>query len=67
MQYAIRSIVLFLLCIFLGRTLIPYTWTALPLWIAYAVITGTVGTGVWVIAHECGHGAFSDNKLLQVR
>jgi omega-6 fatty acid desaturase (delta-12 desaturase) len=31
----------------------------------YAIVTGTVATGVWVVAHECGHGAFSDNKLLQ--
>jgi omega-6 fatty acid desaturase (delta-12 desaturase) len=38
---------------------------ALPLWIVYAIVTGTVATGVWVVAHECGHGAFSDNKLLQ--
>jgi len=22
---------------------------------------GAVATGIWVIAHECGHGAFSDH------
>ncbi len=37
----------------------------LPLWILYLVVTGTVATGLWVIAHECGHGAFSTNKTLQ--
>merc|ERR1719311_365771 len=37
----------------------------LPLWILYGFATGTVATGCWVIAHECGHGAFSDNRRLQ--
>lgn len=46
-------------------TLIPQAAWALPLWLLYAVVTGTVATGPWVIAHECGHGAFSDNKRLQ--
>lgn len=31
----------------------------LPFWIIYAVINGTLSTGVWVLGHECGHGAFS--------
>ena len=35
------------------------------LWTTYALVTGTVATGCWVIAHECGHNAFSDNKKLQ--
>lgn len=38
-------------------------WT--PVWLLYAAVTGTVATGSWVVAHECGHGAFSDNKKLQ--
>ncbi|XP_024368750.1 delta(12)-acyl-lipid-desaturase [Physcomitrium patens] len=33
-------------------------------WIAYWVVTGCVATGVWVIAHECGHHAFSDYQWL---
>lgn len=37
----------------------------LPAWIAYAVACGTAATGAWVVAHECGHGAFSDNRKLQ--
>jgi len=39
-------------------------WT-LPIWTAYSAITGTVAMGLWVLAHECGHGAFSTNKTLQ--
>ncbi len=31
---------------------------------AYAVVCGTVAMGGWVIAHECGHGAFSKSKRL---
>ncbi|KAJ7517536.1 hypothetical protein O6H91_21G028000 [Diphasiastrum complanatum] len=31
-----------------------------PLWMVYWVIQGCVATGVWVIAHECGHHAFSN-------
>ena len=40
----------------------PLTW---PLWTAYSAVTGTVAMGLWVLAHECGHGAFSKNKALQ--
>jgi fatty acid desaturase len=40
----------------------PLTW---PLWAAYSTVTGTVAMGLWVLAHECGHGAFSPNKKLQ--
>lgn len=39
-------------------------WT-LPIWTAYSAVTGTVAMGLWVLAHECGHGAFSSNKKLQ--
>jgi len=40
----------------------PLTW---PLWMAYSAVTGTVAMGLWVLAHECGHGAFSRNRQLQ--
>lgn len=39
-------------------------WT-LPIWTAYSAVTGTVAMGLWVLAHECGHAAFSKNKQLQ--
>jgi omega-6 fatty acid desaturase (delta-12 desaturase) len=38
------------------------TW---PIWAAYSTVTGTVAMGLWVLAHECGHGAFSKNRALQ--
>lgn len=65
MAYAATSVALTLACVAAGQALIPLKLAFLPLWIAYAVVTGTVATGCWVIAHECGHGAFSDNSLLQ--
>ncbi|GAB2218342.1 hypothetical protein Droror1_Dr00001562 [Drosera rotundifolia] len=33
-------------------------------WPIYWVFQGCVLTGVWVIAHECGHHAFSDYQLV---
>ncbi|KAH7305962.1 delta12 fatty acid desaturase [Stachybotrys elegans] len=34
------------------------------LWAVYTVLQGLFGTGIWVIAHECGHGAFSDSTFI---
>lgn len=39
----------------------PLNYLAWPL---YWFCQGCVATGVWVIAHECGHHAFSDHQLL---
>jgi len=36
----------------------------LPVWIVFSIISGTIATGIWVLGHECGHGSFSDNWLL---
>jgi fatty acid desaturase len=44
---------------------LPLSWTWTPAWILYAVVAGTLACGVWVIAHECGHGAFCDSSKLQ--
>ncbi|KNG50326.1 delta fatty acid desaturase [Stemphylium lycopersici] len=34
------------------------------LWAGYTVLQGFFGTGLWVLAHECGHQAFSPSKTL---
>ena len=34
------------------------------LWAIYSVIQGLFGTGLWVLAHECGHQSFSPSKIL---
>ena len=38
-------------------------WSPYVLWPIYWVIQGTVMTGVWVLAHECGHQSFSESEL----
>ncbi|KAK4776164.1 hypothetical protein SAY87_024125 [Trapa incisa] len=39
----------------------PFSYVSWPL---YWAVQGCVLTGVWVIAHECGHHAFSDYQWL---
>ncbi|KAI6380111.1 Oleate hydroxylase fah12 [Pyricularia grisea] len=34
------------------------------LWAIYTVLQGLFGTGLWVLAHECGHQAFSPSKTI---
>ena len=46
-------------------TQIPLELNAAPLWLLYAVVTGTVAGGCWVIAHECGHHAFHPNRRVE--
>lgn len=36
-------------------------WAA---WCVYWWFQGLIFTGIWVIGHECGHGAFSDHKIV---
>lgn len=33
-------------------------------WIAYGFIQGLICTGLWILGHEAGHGAFSQHKRL---
>ena len=33
-------------------------------WALYTFLQGLFGTGIWVLAHECGHGAFSPSKFV---
>ncbi|KAL7269202.1 Oleate hydroxylase fah12 [Rhizina undulata] len=38
--------------------------TRFAAWGAYSFLQGLFGTGVWVLAHECGHQAFSPSKAV---
>ncbi|KAH6689737.1 fatty acid desaturase [Plectosphaerella plurivora] len=38
---------------------IPDPTYRLAAWMAYGFVQGLVCTGVWILGHECGHGAFS--------
>lgn len=49
----------------LAAVYLPLAWAWAPVWLLYAVVTGTAAIGLWVIAHECGHGAFSKVRWLQ--
>lgn len=67
--YLSVSVVGTAICTYFGvsalSVLDPANILTLPFWLAYSVITGTVAMGLWVLAHECGHGAFSKDKKLQ--
>lgn len=56
------SISLTLLTGFLAYKFIPVNIYWLPVWILYAFVNGTISIGLWVLGHECGHGAFSDKQ-----
>ncbi|KAL9120362.1 MAG: hypothetical protein Q9187_003079 [Circinaria calcarea] len=43
---------------------IPSTPTRAVLWAVYTFVQGLFGTGLWVLAHECGHQSFSPSKTL---
>lgn len=67
--YLSVSVVGTALCTAFGFACLPVLNPAnpltLPFWLAYSAVTGTVAMGLWVLAHECGHGAFSKDKKLQ--
>lgn len=51
------------LATFISHGAVP-AWAGFLLWPLYWFVQGTQMTGVWVIAHECGHQAFSESKTI---
>ena len=49
---------------FVTPAYIPSTAARAGLWAAYTFVQGLFGTGLWVLAHECGHQSFSPSKKL---
>ncbi|KAG6008100.1 Oleate hydroxylase fah12 [Claviceps maximensis] len=43
---------------------VPSTPARFVLWTIYTVLQGFFGTGLWILAHECGHSAFSGSPLI---
>ncbi|TFK73560.1 delta-12 fatty acid desaturase protein [Pluteus cervinus] len=41
-----------------------YPFARVALWALYGFWAGLFSTGLWVIAHECGHQAFSESKFI---
>jgi len=64
LRYVAQSIAATVAC-YATSALIPMKLAAAPLWLAWTAATGTAAMGLWVLAHECGHGAFSTNRRLQ--
>ena len=64
LRYLSQSIIIQTLVTLIGLS-IPFNKGTIPVWILYSLISGTTAMGFWVIAHECGHGAFSRNKTLE--
>jgi len=48
---------------FVTSEYIPSTPVRAMLWVVYTFIQGLFGTGLWVLAHECGHQSFSTSKV----
>lgn len=65
LPYAVMSVVLTIGLGVLAWQFIPLTWQWTPLWLAYAYANGTTATGVWVVAHECGHRGFAKGTRAQ--
>lgn len=65
LAYAAFSTALTVGTALLAWAFLPLTWAWAPVWLLYALVAGTFATGAWVVAHECGHGAFSENTKLQ--
>lgn len=50
---------------YLALTYIPEIqdyWLRTAAWMVYGYVQGLVCTGIWILAHECGHGAFSMHR-----
>ncbi|PSK37545.1 hypothetical protein C7M61_003249 [Candidozyma pseudohaemuli] len=61
--YVARDIAMMVFIGWAGNSMIPMV--ALPLvrgclWALQLYLIGLFGFGLWILAHECGHGAFSD-------
>jgi len=69
LKYLSVSVIGTTLCTLLGVRLLsvlpPTKIVYAPFWALYSAVTGTVAMGLWVLAHECGHNAFSKNRRIQ--
>lgn len=63
LYYVARDIVCMAAVGYAGNTyipLLPNVALRFAAWTGYCIVQGMIGTGLWVLAHECGHQAFSD-------
>ncbi|CEL95561.1 unnamed protein product [Vitrella brassicaformis CCMP3155] len=67
--YLSRDVLFLAVTAWLTYHLVPlvcgHSWVLRTLaWITYAIVQGTIAFGPWSIAHECGHGAFSESTAI---
>lgn len=66
-SYVVHDLVISAALLYAALAVVPALSSPLlrvAAWPLYWAAQGCVLTGVWVIAHECGHHAFSDSSLL---
>ncbi len=64
LAYLFQTLFIQVIVVFIGFS-IPRSPGMFPVWVLYSLVSGTTAMGFWVLAHECGHGAFSDNRKLE--
>jgi omega-6 fatty acid desaturase (delta-12 desaturase) len=67
LSYVARDVVLLASTFYLFNTYctpeyVPSFPVRTALWAGYTFVQGLFGTGLWVLAHECGHQSFSPSK-----
>lgn len=58
------AVTFYLTNMFLTPENVPNVFLRGTLWGLYTFVQGLFGTGLWVLAHECGHQSFSPSKVL---
>ncbi|KAK8185311.1 fatty acid desaturase-domain-containing protein [Phyllosticta capitalensis] len=66
MSYMVRDIILVAILGWAGLQIprIETFWIRAAAWILYGFTQGLIFTGIWILSHECGHGAFSKHRVL---
>jgi fatty acid desaturase len=65
LSYVLRDFAISITLVYFAAKYIPLIqniYLRVPAWTAYTVCQGLVFTGLWELAHECGHGALSKHK-----
>ena len=68
-SYIFRDLLLLLTTFYAFKTyvvpsIVPSYPLRFALWSVYGFLNGLFATGLWVLAHECGHQSFSSSKIL---
>jgi omega-6 fatty acid desaturase (delta-12 desaturase) len=63
-SYVVRDLII-VGSLFYGATLLSHLDASMavkvPLWALYGFVQGLFFTGLWILAHDCGHDSFSSN------